>query len=125
MLGVAFGMLVVATVGTLVTDGLRAAASPASLMIVLGVLLFRYWRNPPPPRLWSKQRVIGSAVVLGLASTAVIACLVWVAVIRPEWQIRAVAVGGMFFVLGTILWTLRLAQTEHRQAVALTQQSEN
>jgi hypothetical protein len=125
MPGVAFGLLIVVTVGSIVTGGLRSALSPAFTTVVLGVVLFRYWRNPPPPKLWSKQRVIGSAVILGLASTAVIACLVWVAVIRPEWQIRAAAVFGLLFVPGALLWTLRLAQAEHREALALAQEPES
>lgn len=123
--GVGFGLLVVATVGSLVTGGLRSALSPAFSTVVLGVLLFRYWRNPPPPKPWTKWRVIGSAVVLGLASTAVISCLVWVAVINPGWQLRAVAVGGVLVVLGAIFWTLRLAQAEHREALALVQEPES
>lgn len=123
--GVAFGMLVVVTVGSLLTGGLRSALSPAFSTVVLGVVLFRYWRNPPPPKLWSKQRVIGTAVILGLASTAVVACLVWVAVINPEWQLRAVAVGGTLFVMGALLWMLRLAQAEHREALALAQEPES
>ena len=113
--GVVFGLMVVATVGSLITDGPRSALSPAFGMVVLGVVLFRNWRNPPPPKVWSKQRVIGSAVILGVASTAVIACLVWVAVINSAWELRAVAVGGTLFVLGTLLWMLRLAQAEHRK----------
>lgn len=125
MLGVAFGLMVVATVGSLVTGGLRSALSPAFTTILLGVVLFRYWRNPPPPKPWTKWRVIGSAVILGVASTAVIACLVWVAVINPAWELRAVAAGGTLFVLGVIVWTVRLAQTEHRQALALAQESQS
>jgi hypothetical protein len=64
-------------------------------------------------------------VILGLASTAVIACLVWVTVVRPEWQIRAVALSGILIVLATILWTLRLAQAEHREALGLVQEPES
>jgi predicted membrane channel-forming protein YqfA (hemolysin III family) len=125
MLGVAFGLLVVATVGNLVMDGLRGAVSPAFGMIVLGIVGFRHWRNPPPPQLWSKQRVIGTAVVLGLGSTATIACLVWVAAINPGWELLAVAVGGILFVFGAIFWMLRLAQAEHREALTLARESEN
>jgi len=124
MLGVALGMLVVATVGAVLTDGPRAALSPAFGTIVIGVLLVRFVRNPPAPRLWSKQRVIASGVVFGLTGSAVIGCMVWVMVIRPEWSIRGVAIFGILFVLGTLLWTLRMAQTEHREALQLAQESE-
>ncbi|MFG1816184.1 hypothetical protein ACGFIF_20640 [Kribbella sp. NPDC049174] len=124
-LGVAFGMLVVATVGAVVTDGLRAALSPAFGAVVLGVLLFRYVRNPPAPRPWTKQRAVATAVVIGVAGAGVIGCLVWVAAIRPEWPLRVVAVFGILFVLGSFLWTLRTAQAEHREALALAQEPES
>ncbi|WP_143465397.1 hypothetical protein [Kribbella sp. ALI-6-A] len=116
VLGIAVLILGASAVGFLVTDGPRAALSPALGAIVSGVILYKLVRNPPAPTRWTRHRVMASAAILGISGLAVIVTLVWVLTVRPEWPIRIVAVIGILLVPTLGLWSVRMARAEDRAA---------
>lgn len=69
---------------------------------------------PMPPSRWDRRRIIVSAAVLGPATLAVLAVLVWAAVVVPDWPTRLLALGGIAFVLAIVFWLVRTARKENQ-----------
>jgi peptidoglycan biosynthesis protein MviN/MurJ (putative lipid II flippase) len=115
-LGVAMVVAAACTVAFLAMDGPRAAISPAFSTVLCGVLLYRLVKHPPPPRRWSKQRIIVGAAVLGSATFAVLAALVLGAVVAPDWPTRLLLLAGIPLVLAIVFWAVRFARKEDEAA---------
>lgn len=118
---VALVVLAICTVGFLVADGPRAALSPALSTVVCAAVLYRLVKHPPPSRRWSKQRIIVGAAVLGPATLAVLAVLVWVAVVVPDWPTRLLALVVIALVPAIVFWAVRTARKEDQAARASMQ----
>ncbi|WP_020385423.1 hypothetical protein [Kribbella catacumbae] len=116
VLAVVLVVLVGGAVGFAVADGLRAAASPALSAALAGFALYWLIKHPMPPTRWTRQRVIRMAAVVGPASVAVVAVMIWVIVVNPDWTIRLVAAAAIAVVPVGLLWTVRLARREDRAA---------
>ncbi|WP_132295348.1 hypothetical protein [Kribbella sp. VKM Ac-2568] len=115
-LGVALVISTACTVAFLVMDGPRAALSPAFSMVLCGVILYRLVKHPPPPRRWSKQRIIVGAAVLGSGTLVVLAALVRAAVVVPDWPTRLLVLAGIPVVLAIVFWAVRFARREDQTA---------
>ncbi|MFC5261708.1 hypothetical protein ACFPJ1_06260 [Kribbella qitaiheensis] len=116
-LGVVLVVLAICTVGLLVTDGPRAALSPALGAVINGVLLYRLVKHPTPPRIWSKQRFIAYVVVVGVAGLVTAAVLTWVAVvIVPDWPTRLLALVLIALVPVGALWGVQMVRKEDHAA---------
>lgn len=118
---VALVVLAICTVGFLVADGPRAALSPALSTVVCAAVLYRLVKHPPPSRRWSKQRIIVGAAVLGPATLAVLAVLVWAAVVVPDWPTRLLALVVIALVPAIVFWAVRTARKEDQAARASMQ----
>jgi len=116
VLAVVLIVLVACAVGFAVVDGLRAAASPALSAVVCGFVLYRLVKHPMPPTRWTRRRVILVAVALAPVSVAVIATMVWVIVVNPDWTIRLVAAVAIAVVPASLVWLVRLARREDQAA---------
>lgn len=118
---VALVVLAICTVGFLVADGPRAALSPALSTVVCAAVLYMLVKHPPPSRRWSKQRIIVGAAVLGPATLAVLAVLVWAAVVVPDWPTRLLALVVIALVPAIVFWAVRTARKEDQAARASMQ----
>ena len=112
VLGVVVVVLATCAVAFLIADGPRAALWPGLYAIVGSVVLYRLVKHPMPPSRWSKRRSIGSAAVIGPATAAVVAALVWVVVVVPDWPPRLVALAGIVLVPAIAFWGVRTACQE-------------
>ncbi|TCN35320.1 hypothetical protein EV644_116113 [Kribbella orskensis] len=116
-LGVVLVVLAICTVGLLVTDGPRAALSPALGVGIVGVLLYRLVKHPTPPRIWSKQRFIAYVVVVGVAGLVTAAALAWVAVVVvPDWPTRLLFLVLIALVPVGALWGVQMVREEDHAA---------
>ena len=116
-LGVVLVVLAICTVGFLVTDGPRAALSPALSAAIVGVLLYRLVKHPTPPRIWSKQRFIAYVVVVGVAGLVTAAALAWVAVVVvPDWPTRLLFLVLIGLVPVVALWGVQMVRKEDHAA---------
>jgi hypothetical protein len=116
ILGVAVVVLATCAVGFLIADGPRAALWPGLYAIVFSVILYRLVKHPMPPSRWSKRRIVGSAALIGPAAAAVVAALVWVVVVVPDWPTRLVALAGIVLVPAIAFLGVRTARQEDRAA---------
>ncbi len=116
VLAVVVLVLTVCAVGLAVVDGPRAAVTPALTAVVGGILLYRLSKHPIAPARWTRRRVTLVAVALVPASVAVIAVMVWVIVVNPDWAIRLVAAGAIAVVPASLVWLVRLARREDQAA---------
>ena len=115
-LGVVLVVLAICTVGLLVTDGPRAALSPALGVVIDGVLLYRLVKHPTPPRIWSKQRFIAYVVVVGVGGLVTVAALAWVAVVVPDWPTRLLFLVLIALVPVVALWGVQMVREEDQAA---------
>jgi hypothetical protein len=122
LLGIAMLVSAVSALGLVLTDDPRAALSPTLGLIVCGGILYKLVRHPPAPRRWTRQRLIVRTSILGAVSVPVLVCFIWVAVIRPEWPIRLVAVIGILSVPALVLWFVRTARAEDQAARMIVQE---
>jgi hypothetical protein len=116
VLGVAVVVLATCAVAFLIADGPSAALWPGLYAIVGSVVLYRLVKHPMPPSRWSKRRIIGSAAVIGPATVAVVAVLVWVVLVVPDWPPRLVALAGIVLVPAIVFWGARTARQEDQAA---------
>jgi hypothetical protein len=115
VLGVAVVVLATCAVAFLIADGTRAALWPGLDAIGFSAVLYRLVKHPMPPSRWSKRRIIGSAAI-GPAAAAVVAALVWVVVVVPDWPTRLLALAGIVLVPAIAFLGVRTARQEDRAA---------
>lgn len=79
-------------------------------------MLYRLVKHPPPPRRWSRQRIIVGAVILGSATLAVLAALVQGAVVVADLATRLMLLAGIPVVLAIVFWAVQFARREDQAA---------
>jgi hypothetical protein len=116
VLGVAVVVLATCAVAFLIADGPRAALWPGLYAIFASMVLYRIVKHPMPPSRWHKRRIIVSAAVIGPVTVAMVAVLVWVVVVVPDWPPRLLAVAGIVLVPAIAIWGVRTARQEDQAA---------